>query len=64
MAALGAGAGTKVHNVVRYLDELLVVLYQKYGVAVVAEPANRAFHTLNVLVVKAHGGLVKNVQNV
>ena len=62
-AAVDAGAGTEVHDVVRLADRVLVVLHDQHGVAEVAQPRERVEQALVVALVQADRRLVEDVHH-
>ena len=64
MAAVDAGTGAHIHDMVGNADHFLVVLHQQDGVAGVTQPLHGAFHPFDVAVVEADARLVQDVQDV
>ena len=63
LAAVDAGAGPHVHDIVRAHDRVLVMLDHEHGVAEVAQVAERAEQAGIVALVQADGGLVEHVEH-
>jgi hypothetical protein len=63
LAAVDAGAGPQVHDVVGGADGVLVVLDDDDAVADVAQPGQRGQEPLVVALVQADGGLVEHVHD-
>src|SRR5712664_679952 len=61
-AALVAALWTDVHDPVRALDHVEVVLDHQHGVARLDQPVEHVQETLDVVEVKAGGGLVEDVE--
>jgi hypothetical protein len=63
VAAVHAGAGAHVHEVVGRAHHLLVVLHDQHGVAEVAQPLERPDQLAVVPLVEADRGLVEDVEH-
>ena len=64
LAAVGAGAGAEVDDVVGDRDRLRLVLDDQHGVALVAQLQQQVVHPLDVVRVQPDGGLVEDVGDV
>ena len=64
LAAVLAGAGAQVDDVVALLDDLRVVLHHHHGVVVGAQPVEDLHQPVAVPRMQADGGLVQHVQRV
>src|SRR5690606_15940419 len=63
-AAAGAALGAEVHDPVRGLDHVEVVLDHHHGVAVVGEAVEYGEQLLDVVEVEARGGFVEDVEGI
>ena len=63
-AALHSGTWTHIDDMVGDFDDLLVVLHEDDGVAVILELLHRLLHQQNVVVVETHAGLVEDVHHI
>ena len=61
LAALAAGAGSEIHDVIGELDNFRLVLDDEDGVALVAQREQQAAEPRDVVRVKASGRLVEDV---
>ena len=64
LPALHSGTGTHIDDMVGDFDDLLVVLHEDDGVAMVLELLHRLLHQQNIVVVEAHTGLVEDVHHI
>ncbi len=64
LAAVGAGAGAHVDDVIGDPDHLRLVLDHQDGVALVAQPLEQPVHLLHVVGVEADGRLVEDVGHI
>src|ERR687891_326818 len=64
LAAVGAGAGAEIDDVVGDRDRLRLVLHDEHRVALVAQLQQQVVHPLDVVWVQTDGGLVEDVGDV
>ncbi len=63
LAAMNAGAGTDVDDVIRQPDRVFVVLHHDHGVAEIAQPLQRVEQPRIVALVQADGGFIQHIEH-